>query len=95
VDVYEDKKKIYIVMELIEGGELFDYIIKRQIFTEAEAALIIYQIIYTINYLHECGIVHRDIKPENILIEMNESGSHCQNIKITDFGLSKMMSPNE
>lgn len=77
MDVYEDQKKIYIVMELIEGGEMFDYITKWLILTEAETALIIYQIIYTINYLHECGIVHWDLKPENILIEMNESGSQC------------------
>ena len=95
VDVYEDMDKLFIVSELIEGGELFDYISKKGLLSESEAALISYQILDTLEYLHECSIVHRDLKPENILVELDASETKCKRIKVTDFGLSKMMNPNE
>jgi len=93
IDVYEDAHKICIVTEFVQGGELFHYLEKKRFLPEDEAALIIYQMLYTLKYIHECGIVHRDLKPENILVEIVDE--KVKNIRITDFGLSKMMTPEE
>ena len=95
IDVYEDAKKIYIVMEIIDGGELFEYVVKNMVLSESEAALIGYQILSTLGYMHEASVVHRDLKPENILIELDEKTGFVKGIRITDFGLSKMMNPNK
>ncbi|CAM9367973.1 unnamed protein product [Sphacelaria rigidula] len=83
--VYESKKDIFIVMELHSGGELFDRIVGRPRFTEDEAFTVIHPLVESVAYLHEMGIVHRDLKPENILC-----GSRIGDIKIADFGLSKV-----
>ena len=69
-------------MEYVPGGELFDYIVKKQRLTEAEGCKFFQQIISGIEYLHELGIVHRDMKPENLLLD------HDGQIKLVDFGLS-------
>jgi len=81
---------IYIVMEMLQGGELFQRIVGRPRFSEAEAAKIIRPLLEAIAYLHDLGIVHRDIKPENILC-----GAELEDLKIADFGLSKMILPKE
>uniref|UniRef100_M4BEL0 non-specific serine/threonine protein kinase n=1 Tax=Hyaloperonospora arabidopsidis (strain Emoy2) TaxID=559515 RepID=M4BEL0_HYAAE len=89
-DVYEDRQFIFIVMELVSGGELFNCIVKRARYTEAEARLIMYSLLESVHYLHQLGIVHRDLKPENILC-----GDSLTEIKIADFGLSKLVCPDE
>ncbi|CAM9642271.1 unnamed protein product, partial [Ectocarpus fasciculatus] len=83
--VYESKKDIFIVMQLHSGGELFDRIVGRPRFTEDEAFTVMYPLVESVAYLHEMGIVHRDLKPENILC-----GDRIEDIKIADFGLSKV-----
>jgi len=88
--LYENKKFIYIVMELLKGGELFERIVGRPRFTEAEAAKLIRPLLESVAYLHDLGIVHRDLKPENILC-----GDELEDLKIADFGLSKMVLPKE
>ncbi|CAM9239606.1 unnamed protein product [Phaeothamnion confervicola] len=88
--VYESRQFIYIVMELHSGGELFDRIVGRPRFSEDECFTIIYPLAESVAYLHEMGIVHRDLKPENILC-----GEHIGDIKIADFGLSKIVLPDE
>ena len=72
VDVIENKKFMYILMECVYGGELFDHIKVNQKISEKEAARIIYQVLECLQYLHLSGIVHRDLKPENILIEVDD-----------------------
>lgn len=52
-----------------------------------------YQLLEAIKYLHDCGIVHRDLKPENILVEKDTSTNKVVRVKITDFGLSKIVTP--
>jgi serine/threonine protein kinase len=89
-DVFETSGTMYIVMELIRGGELFDNIVGRSRFTEDEARQLVKPLVDAVAYLHSLGIVHRDIKPENILC-----GDKVHDVSIADFGLSKLVHPNE
>ena len=88
--IYESKFFIYIVMEKLSGGELFERIVGRPRFSEIEAARLIKPLLEAVAYLHDLGIAHRDLKPENILCSEN-----IEDIKIADFGLSKMVLPKE
>lgn len=93
LDHFENFEFIFIVMEYLAGGDLADYFKKRNYtFSEQEAALVVYQICSGIEYLHKYGVVHRDLKPENIMMGKKDSLSV---IKIMDFGLSKIMGPQE
>ncbi|BFU21794.1 protein kinase, putative [Entamoeba histolytica HM-1:IMSS-B] len=84
-DVYEDEKTILMVIEYMSGGELYDQIIQRGSFTEADASDIVYQILSALCYIHSNGIGHRDLKPENLLCATPKGDI----VKIADFGLSK------
>ncbi|KAI5956328.1 HSL1 [Candida jiufengensis] len=83
-DVWENKNDLYLILEYIEGGELFDYLIKKGKLQEFEAINYFKQIINGINYLHQFNICHRDLKPENLLLDFNK------NIKIADFGMAAL-----
>lgn len=83
-DVWENKSDLYLILEYIEGGELFDYLIKRGRLLEYEAINYFKQIIHGIGYLHQFNICHRDLKPENLLLDFNK------NIKIADFGMAAL-----
>jgi serine/threonine protein kinase len=85
------KKKMFLVMELVTGGELFDRIVKKQHFRESEARTVIKKVLEVLEYMHENGVVHRDLKPENILYATPAEDSP---IKIADFGLAKLYDPN-
>ena len=61
-DCFEDQKHIYLVLEYLSGGELYDEIAEKVVYTEDEARKVISPIIDALRYLHECGIVHRDLK---------------------------------
>lgn len=76
---------MYLVMELMTGGELFDRIVDKESYTEAEAIETIRPIVDALHYCHEMGIIHRDLKPENLLYETKDDGSI---VKIGDFGLA-------
>jgi serine/threonine protein kinase len=89
---FEFDNKLFLVMELVTGGELFDEIVGRGSFPERDAARIVEKILEAILYLHSMGIVHRDLKPENLLL--SEHSSHAE-IKISDFGLSKIFNEVE
>lgn len=91
-EVFEDKQKMYLIMELVEGGELFDRIRLKKVFSEYTSFFIIRQLLDAVKYLHDVGIVHRDIKPENILLT---DDSEIPIIKLADFGLSKLIGPND
>ena len=97
-EVFEDDKFLFLIMEQCKGGELFDQIInhiqKKQMYNEKEAALIFYQMISSISYLHNNNISHRDLKPENILY-YNAGEEENNPIKIIDFGLSTFYDKNE
>ncbi|RWS08738.1 serine/threonine protein kinase-like protein [Dinothrombium tinctorium] len=80
---------IFMVMEYVSGGELFDYIVKHGKLKESEARRFFQQIISGVDYCHRHMVVHRDLKPENLLLDQ------YLNVKIADFGLSNMMMDGE
>jgi len=90
VDVYEDQVRVTLVMECMNGGELFDRVISRKRFDEKDAVIAAHQMLLAVNYLHSHGIVHRDIKLENWLYESSDS----DHLKLIDFGFSKAWDPN-
>ena len=89
-EYFEDEVNIYLILEKWDGGELFDKIIEREFFSEKEAAVVFKQILQAINYCHNMGVWHRDLKPENFIYATKDSDS---DIKIIDFGLSKIFDP--
>ncbi|XP_030568950.1 5'-AMP-activated protein kinase catalytic subunit alpha-2 [Drosophila novamexicana] len=80
---------IFMIMEYVSGGELFDYIVKHGKLQEHQARRFFQQIISGVDYCHRHMIVHRDLKPENLLLD------HNMHVKIADFGLSNMMLDGE
>lgn len=91
-DVYISKEKIYIVMELMEGGELFDYVVQKGTLTEEEASKIVRKVTSALVYMHDKNIIHRDLKPENLLLKKKPTSSTSDvDVKIIDFGLSKVL----
>mmetsp|Transcript_5607 Transcript_5607/g.15401 ORF Transcript_5607/g.15401 Transcript_5607/m.15401 type:complete len:326 (+) Transcript_5607:83-1060(+) len=86
-EVFETDDKVYLVMELLTGGELFDRIVDVGHFTEKDAAEMTSKLISAVKYMHDQGVVHRDLKPENML--MTDETKEAK-VKITDFGLSKI-----
>jgi len=92
--VFETKSKIYMVMPLYTGGDLYEYMKHnaRHGLKEDESMQVIYNVLSALKYLHSVGIVHRDLKPENLLLVRE---SEPTNIVITDFGLSKFAAPHE
>ncbi|KAI0332802.1 Pkinase-domain-containing protein [Cubamyces sp. BRFM 1775] len=88
-DVYEGEKELYLILEYVEGGELFDFLVNRGRLPALEALAYFKQIVYGLNYAHTFSIIHRDLKPENILI-------HSLNpplIKIADWGMAAFAPP--
>lgn len=87
-DLYESRTHYYLLMQLVSGGELFDRILDRGVYSEKDASCVIQQVLEAVLYLHQNSIVHRDLKPENILYYSQDENSK---IMISDFGLSKMV----
>lgn len=85
MEVFETAERVYMVMELATGGELFDRIIARGSFTERDATRVLQMVLDGVKYLHTLGITHRDLKPENLLYYHPGADSK---IIITDFGLA-------
>ncbi|KAJ3445715.1 serine/threonine-protein kinase dclk3 [Anaeramoeba flamelloides] len=91
-EIFDTPKKIFIVMEYVSGGELFQKLQQDEKFSEKQTSKIIKMILLALQYLHKNQIVHRDLKPENILYtEENDEII----VKLTDFGLSKMISKED
>lgn len=85
---FQDEKHLYLEMEFLVGGDLMSQLIKKEIFTEYEAKFYTAQIISAVEYIHSKNCIHRDIKPDNVLIDKQG------NIKLSDFGLSKVLDKN-
>ncbi|XVF58921.1 hypothetical protein PTKIN_Ptkin07bG0104900 [Pterospermum kingtungense] len=89
---YEDQVSVHLVMELCEGGELFDRIVKKGHYSEREAAKLIKTVVGVVEACHSLGVMHRDLKPENFLFDTVEEDAA---LKATDFGLSVFYKPGE
>ncbi len=94
-ETYESPNYVYLIMEYCGGGDLFDRITSQKEgcnFSEQKAAIIMKKLFLAINHCHTNGVVHRDLKPENIMYKENKSGnSSIDDVKIIDFGLSKLL----
>ncbi|KAI6234678.1 Protein kinase domain-containing protein [Aphelenchoides fujianensis] len=83
-DTFEDRGAyVYLVMELVTGGELFDRIVQKGSYTERDASNLIKQVLEAVSFMHNNGVVHRDLKPENLLYYSQDDDSK---IMISDFG---------
>ena len=93
IDAYENIDYIYIFMEYCPGGTLYTFIKKRNFsIDEKLAANILYKVFLAVYYFHSYGIAHRDLKPENVLMTSEKDDA---DIRILDFGLGKIIGPNE
>lgn len=86
-DIWENRGELYLVLEYVEGGELFDYVSSNGALPEEEAVRLFRQIISGLSHCHQFNICHRDLKPENILLDTN------RNVKLADFGMAALQ-PN-
>jgi len=85
--IYETPTEVSLVLEYVDGGELFDRIVQRGYYSERDASTVVRQILEALKYLHDKDIVHRDLKPENLLFS-DQSDSAC--LKVADFGLAQI-----
>ena len=96
-EIFESNRSLYLIMEECKGGEVFDKIIEhiqaKDMYTEKDAANIFLQMMSAVEYCHNNGICHRDLKPENLLY-LNEGSENKNPIRVIDFGLSQVISPN-
>ena len=96
-EIFESKRSLYLIMEECKGGEVFDKIIEhiqnKKMYTEKDAANMFQQMMSAVEYCHNNGICHRDLKPENLLY-LNQGPEINNPIKVIDFGLSQVISPD-
>uniref|UniRef100_A0A8C2ZE79 Death associated protein kinase 2 n=1 Tax=Cyclopterus lumpus TaxID=8103 RepID=A0A8C2ZE79_CYCLU len=85
-DVYENRTDVVLILELVSGGELFDFLAQKESLSEEEATQFIKQILEGVNYLHARKIAHFDLKPENIMLL--DKNVPLPRIKLIDFGLA-------
>eukprot|EP00976_Prorocentrum_cordatum_P114661 1195879-Prorocentrum_minimum.AAC.4 len=86
IEFFEEENRVYIICDLLRGGELLEALIRKGSYTEEDARLIFVQLLTGIQYLHQHGVVHRDLKMENLLLTRKDD---LNEIKIADFGLAK------
>lgn len=86
IEEMDTPTELYMVMELVKGGDLFDAITSSNKYTERDASSMIFNLASAIKYLHSHHIVHRDIKPENLLVYEHQDGT--KSLKLGDFGLA-------
>ncbi|XP_078375248.1 death-associated protein kinase 2-like isoform X3 [Oculina patagonica] len=90
-EVFETSAEFTLVMELLSGGELFEFLVEQEYLTESEAMDFTLQVVEAVNYLHDCHVVHLDIKPENIVLKDKVK----KKVKLIDFGLARIIPPGE
>ncbi|XP_061929680.1 calcium/calmodulin-dependent protein kinase type II alpha chain isoform X12 [Apis cerana] len=84
-DSIQEENYHYLVFDLVTGGELFEDIVAREFYSEADASHCIQQILESVHHCHHNGVVHRDLKPENLLLASKAKGAA---VKLADFGLA-------
>lgn len=88
-DIYDNKTRVYLVTDLLKGGELLDRILRSKTISERESSTILYVLAKTVHYLHSKGVVHRDLKPSNILYA--DTKGNPDSLHICDFGFAKQL----
>ncbi|CAF0965840.1 unnamed protein product [Rotaria magnacalcarata] len=88
-DVFDTSNAVFIVLELVEGGELFDRVVANGQFDETTTKFLFRQMCLGVKYLHDHSVTHRDLKPENVLLTSPDTNETL--VKITDFGLSRFI----
>ena len=91
-EVYESPQHIYLVLELLKGGELFNKITKKSQYSEKSACALIKKLLSALNYLHSKGIMHRDLKLENLILKQEDNDI---DVKIVDFGLAAIINTTD
>ncbi|KAK7933548.1 hypothetical protein WMY93_004444 [Mugilogobius chulae] len=89
IEEVDTPSELYLVMELVKGGDLFDAITSSAKYTERDASVMVYNLAAALKYLHSVHIVHRDIKPENLLVFEYPDGT--KSLKLGDFGLATVV----
>ena len=89
IEYFVNKTELILILEYLDGGDLYDKIEKVKKFSELDAIKIIKKILSSLSYLHKKNIIHRDLKPENIVFDGKD------NLKLVDFGTSKLLTKNE
>lgn len=89
IEEMDTANELYLVMELVKGGDLFDAITSSNKYTERDASSMLFNLASAIKYLHSLNIVHRDIKPENLLVFEHQDGT--KSLKLGDFGLATVV----
>lgn len=87
VDTYEDKGHYCLIMELMQGGELFEQLLKKDSLNEKDVHALMVPVFDAVIYCHAQGIIHRDIKPENLLL--SDKNAEAAIVKVSDFGLAR------
>lgn len=90
-EVYESTKFIFLILDYLDGGELFESIKRQESFSEQMAVKVMRNVFCALQYLHKKRIVHRDLKPENLILR---SAHNDEDVVIADFGLAEYMPPN-
>uniref|UniRef100_A0A0G4G422 Protein kinase domain-containing protein n=1 Tax=Chromera velia CCMP2878 TaxID=1169474 RepID=A0A0G4G422_9ALVE len=92
VEVLETRDELFLVMELVEGGELFYKIVDKGTLSEDQARYVFFQVLEAVRYMHSHNVIHRDLKPENILVSgTTDAAGNFFKIKVADFGLAKLV----
>jgi hypothetical protein len=92
-EFYQSPSHMFLILDLVTGGELFDRVIARGYYSEKDAAEVTRDVLHAVAYLHSINIVHRDLKPENLLYMSNdETVPEYNQIKVADFGLARSTS---
>ena len=91
LESHEDARRVYLVQELLDGGDLFDYLLARGALTESNALAVFTQLALAVEYLHGLSIAHRDIKTENVVFKRRGA----PHVKLVDFGTADRWTPQE
>nr|XP_002126780.1 death-associated protein kinase 2-like isoform X1 [Ciona intestinalis] len=92
-EVFESNTEVVLILEMVAGGELFDFLAEKECLSEPEAIVFLNQILSGMDYLHDRNIAHFDLKPENIMLYDKCEDPH--RIKLIDFGLAHMIEPGQ
>jgi serine/threonine protein kinase len=87
-DAYETPEFVFMVLEMMQGGELFDYVVEKGTLSEEEASTIVRKITSSVAHMHAANVIHRDLKPENLLLTTRRQ-EDAPEVKLIDFGLAR------